>query len=279
MKGKLKQAVEMTREMDDTALLEKMRYTSKDIKLTTGPQDEIEAFHNLAKIKEEADTIDTNLIYALNCGAINSGPTYVFKTSRYALETAVKMDINRKPVKGKISLLSREKAFFDGMHSHCRGYKTLMLWTHHLGMCHINRLATMECTREDTEMVSIFFWLFNEALAKHVGDENYKFNPSMICTDEAGAILQAIRNVFGEEYLNQIVSCQWHFKQCAHRQLPNIRADDQACFMFYVNRIVPQVLLQSTNYMRVALKKSARGTSVLSGTIGGRCDISIWYQH
>ena len=43
-KGKLKQAVEMTREMDDTALLEKMCYASKDIKLTTGPEDEIEAF-------------------------------------------------------------------------------------------------------------------------------------------------------------------------------------------------------------------------------------------
>ena len=63
----------------------------------------------------------------------------------------------------------------------------------------------MECKREDTEMVSIFFRLFNEALAKDVGDENYKFNPSMICTDEVGAILQAIRNVFGKEYLNQSV--------------------------------------------------------------------------
>ena len=121
--------------------------------------------------------------------------------------------------------------------SRCRGYKTLTLWTHHLGMRRMNRLATMECKREDTEMVSIFFQLFNEALAKHVGDENYKFNPSMICTDEAGAFLQAIRNVFGEEYLNRIVSFQWHFKQCAHRQLPNIRTDDQASFMFYVNRI------------------------------------------
>ena len=104
-------------------------------------------------------------------------------------------------------------------------------------MRRMNRLATMECKHEDTEMVSIFFRLVNEVLAKHVGNENYKFNPSMICTDEAGAILQAIRNVFGEEYLNRIVSCQWHFKQCAHRQLPNIRADDQASFMFYVNRI------------------------------------------
>ena len=61
------------------------------------------------------------------------------RRSRYALDTAVKMDINRKPVKGKISLLSREKAFFDGMHSRCRGYKTLTLWTHHPGMCRIEQ--------------------------------------------------------------------------------------------------------------------------------------------
>ena len=237
VKGKLKQAVQMTREMDATSLLEKMHYASKDIKLTTGPEDDIEAFCNLAKIKDKADTIDTNLIYALNCVAINLGPTYVFKTSKYALETVAKMDINQKPVKGKISLLSREKAFFDGMQSHFRGYKTLTLWTHHLGMYCINRLATMEYKCEDTQMVSIFFQLFNEALAKYVGDENYKFNPLMICTDEAGANLQAIHDVFDEEYLKRIVTCQWHFKQCAHRQLNKINPNNQASFMFHVNKI------------------------------------------
>ena len=45
-----------------------------------------------------------------------------------------------------------------------------------------------------------------------------------------------------------------------------------SCFMS--TEFLLQVLLQSTNYMHVALKKSARGTSVLSGTIGGKRDIS-----
>ena len=42
--------------------------------------------------------MDTNLIYAMNCSEINSGETYVFKTSRYSLELATKMDATHKIV-------------------------------------------------------------------------------------------------------------------------------------------------------------------------------------
>ena len=115
--GKISEAVAVTRKMDDTSLLEKMRYMSKDADTCKGQEDDIEAFRNLKTLKEDADKVDTNLIYAMNCGAINSGPTYVFKTSWYTLETAVKMDATCKTVRGKASILSLEKAFFDGMHS------------------------------------------------------------------------------------------------------------------------------------------------------------------
>ena len=144
----------------------------------------------------------------MNCGTINSGPTYVFKTSWYALETAVKMDATCKTVRGKASILSLEKAFFDGMHSRCKGYKTLTLWTHHPGMRHMNHLATMECKKEDTETVEIFFRLFNEALANFLSEEGYKFNPMMLCMDEAGANLQGVWNVFGNAFMSRVVSCQ-----------------------------------------------------------------------
>ena len=53
----------------------------------------------------------------------------------------------------------------------------------------MNRLATMECKKEDTEMVEIFFRLFNEALANFLGEEGYKFNPTMLCMDESGVNL------------------------------------------------------------------------------------------
>ena len=100
------------------------------------------------------------------------------------------MDATCKTVQGLPSILSLEKAFFDGMHSRCKGYKTLTLWTHHPGMRRMQRLAMMECKKESMEMIEIFFQLFNKALANFVGDPNYKFNPSMICMDEAGANLQ-----------------------------------------------------------------------------------------
>ena len=145
--------------------------------------------------------MDTNLIYPMNCSEINSGETYVFKTSRYSLELATKMGATRKTVRGQPSILSLEKAFFDGMHSRCKGYKTLTLWTHHPGMRRMQRLATMECKKESMEMIEIFFRLFNEALANFVGDPNYKFNPSMICMDEAGANLQGLRRVFGDAFM------------------------------------------------------------------------------
>ena len=87
-------------------------------------------------------------------------------------------------------------------------------------------LATMECKKESMEMIEIFFRLFNEALANFVGNPNYKFNPSMICTDEAGANLQGLRRVFGDAFMVRVVSCQWHFKECAKRQLKNINVND-----------------------------------------------------
>ena len=167
-------------------------------------------------LKEDADKVDTNLIYAINCGAINSGPTYVFKTSWYALETAVKMDATCKTVRGKASILSLEKAFFDGMHSQCKGYKT---------------------KKEDTEMVEIFLRLFNEALANFLGEEGFKFNPTMLCMDETGVNLQGVRNVFGDAFMSRVVSCQWHFMECARKQLPYIDVNDKTSFMHYIRMI------------------------------------------
>ena len=89
----------------------------------------------------------------------------------------------------------------------------------------------MEVQRENTEMINLFFNLFNKALVNHVGDPNYKFNPMLIMTDEAGANLQGIKDAMGSEYLGKIVTCQWHFQQCAWRQLSKIQEEDKAAFV------------------------------------------------
>ena len=116
-KGKVAEAVRVSRKMDDTSLLEKMRYMSKEANTCKGIEDEVEAFKNLRTLRMDANKVDNYLIYKMNCGAINTGDTYIFKTSRYALEVEAKMDVNRKTTRGKPSILCKEKAFFDGMHS------------------------------------------------------------------------------------------------------------------------------------------------------------------
>ena len=238
LEGKINEAVKVTRQMDDPTLIEKMRYMAKWKGVDTGkPEDEMEAFRCITNLRKASDEIDKNLIYAVNCRQLTGEPSYVFKTHKHALDLAVQMDPTRKSVRGRRSLLASEKAYFDGMHRRCRGYKTLTMWVHHPGMRRMRRLATMEVEKENTKMVTLFFNLFNKALAEHVGDKNYKFNPILIMTDEAGANLQGIKEAMGEDYPGKIVTCQWHFKQCAWRQLSKIREEDKPAFVEAVHRL------------------------------------------
>ena len=46
-KGKVAEAVRVSRQMDDMSLLEKMRYMSKEANTCKGIEDEIETFKNL----------------------------------------------------------------------------------------------------------------------------------------------------------------------------------------------------------------------------------------
>ena len=234
---KINKAVEMIRQIDDIHLLEKLRYVRKHPLPNNLNEDEFDAFRNIRQLKEKTDKKDPFLIYAINFGGMNDEPSYVFKTHRYGLETAFQMDPTKKTVRGRRSLLSYEKAYFDGMHKRCRGYKTLTLWTHHPGMRRMRRLATMEVQRENTESVALFFKLFNKALQEYTGDDQYKFNPSVIMTDEAGANIQGLQQVFGPAFVERIVTCQFHFKQCAWRQLIHIIPQEKESFKDAVEHI------------------------------------------
>ena len=125
-------------------------------------------------------------------------------------------------------------------------------------------------------MVEIFFRLFNKALANFLGGEGYKFNLMMLCMDEVGANLQGVRNVFGDAFMSQVVSCQWHFMECAQRQLPYIDVNDKTTFMHYIRMICKH--MPSINFIRMDWSTSAGKISDYVGTIGGRRGDTIWCQ-
>ena len=46
------------------------------------------------------------------------------------------------------------------------------------------------------------------------GIPGYKFNPQGIMCDEVGCNFNAIKSVYGKEFLGRTVTCQFHFKNC-----------------------------------------------------------------
>lgn len=114
------------------------------------------------------------------------------------------MDINGGAYAGEI-------CFVDGLHSRTKGYKTISLWTRHELLNKIIMLASMDCEHENTDNLTRFFNFFNEACAEVKGDPNYKFNPSHIVCDAAGANVNGIRAAFGEDMQDRIAFCQKHY--------------------------------------------------------------------
>ena len=82
--------------------------------------------HSLAavyELKQVTDTSDPYLIYKVNDASFNDEQDIVFKTSRRMLTLALSMDQNATTK----SPLQEEIAYFDGMHSRCKNWKTLTL--------------------------------------------------------------------------------------------------------------------------------------------------------
>ena len=98
-------------------------------------------------------------------------------------------------------------------------------------------LAIVECERENTEMISLFLQKFNEALVDYKQDPNYTFNHYGIMCNENAANPLALEKVYGKEFLTRVVTCQWHIKQCALRQVPEVHVMKRETFKEYVSQI------------------------------------------
>ena len=90
-------------------------------------------------------------------------------------------------------------------------------------------LVIMECQNENTQVIKHFFQTFNKCLQDYTGIDDYKFDPYRIMCGEGGANMNAIEEVFGKEFMahQRVVTCQWHFKSCARRQLLGNDKDEQ----------------------------------------------------
>ena len=79
----------------------------------------------------------------------------------------------------------------------------------------------METDAEDSQCITLFWTLFQEALGKATSTSNV-FNPSGWSTDMAGANLVGIKNVFGADALKRVKTCNFILNKIGTKELVNL---------------------------------------------------------
>ena len=113
--------------------------------------------------------------------------------------------------------LKDEYCFFDGKFKRCRNFVTLTASVYHPLLKRQIPLVVMEAEQESSENLALLWSLFNEGLQKVTGDDKTVFNPQGWCTDMAGANMNGLQQVFGEDALSRIKSCEFHFKDSINK--------------------------------------------------------------
>ena len=184
------------------------------------------SFDVVAITKKQADLKDEFHINRIKNGSMNNCSDHVFKSSRVMEELAVQMDVT-----GPESILQQENAYFDVIHTHVHGFKSLGLWFYHPTMRKIIRLASMDIRSENTKDIALFFTMFNEILQNVTGKPDYKFNPRYFMCNEGGTNHKAIKYAYGEEFAKaRVVGCQWHFRSNATKKARSMPEDMQDIF-------------------------------------------------
>ena len=202
-------------------------------------QDLIDSFSHVSRIRKNLLKSDKDryLIYKWECVEMDGKATYVFKTSECSLKIALKM-AGKIKIRNEDSTLKEEPAYFDGMHSRVKFYVTLTLWAFHPAMRMMQILAVMDSTGENAENIEIFFDTFNHALAEYIDEPGYIWNPHLIMVDENGANFEAIERVFGHNFTQEkVVTCQFHFFQCAEKYLVNCSLDERKSFRRWCRKL------------------------------------------
>lgn len=170
------------------------------------------------------------MVFKINDRRCNTDvASYVFKTSTLRISIANDMS------KGDEHFMSKEYCFFDGKVKRCRNFVSLTASTYHPLLKRQIVLAVMEAEHEDSKNIELFWNLFNDALRKsmanqghHGNSPNMVFNPIGWCTDMAGANMNGLVNVYGEEVLQRIKSCEFHFKENLNKMARKLKSDDDA---------------------------------------------------
>ena len=120
----------------------------------------------VAHFKKYTDVRDPYYIYKLKYNSCDKfgGQLYVFKTSKLKIKCTLNID------KEGEHLLKDEFGYFDGKVKRSKGFVSLTASVYHPKLRKRIPFATMECSRESTLTIALFWSTFNDVLKKESGD-------------------------------------------------------------------------------------------------------------
>ena len=210
-----------------------------------------ENFEAVVTFKQYCDKKDSLLIYKVNDRHRNPDrPSFVFKTSK-KMKAALNRDRNGE------HFLKDEYCFFDGKFKRCRNFVTLTASVYHPLLKRQIPLAVMESEQESSENIALF-WCLNEGLQKVTGDDKSVFNPQGWCTDIAGANMDGLRQVLGDEALSRIKSCEFHFKESINKMARKLGQDAGETFKELCLNLLTCNLKETYLEVKKSLEESER---------------------
>ena len=209
-----------------------------------------ENFEAVVTFKLYCDAKDDLFVYKVNDRRGNPDvPSFVFKTSKERMRIALQMN------KDGDHFLSEEFCYFDGKVKRCRNFVTLTASTYHPLLKKQTPLAIMETEGENSQTIELFWSLFNQALRKAAGDENVLFNPKGWCTDMAGANMNGLQKVFGDDVLTRIKSCEFHFKESRNKVDRKLGGDAEEEFKDLCDELLTSSMKETYIDVKVRLDK------------------------
>ena len=156
--------------------------------------------------KEFTDMDDELYLYK-----VDENEQIIFKTSSFKMKLANTMNSENEEE------LPSEFCFFDGKVKRTKGF-TLTASCYNPFLGKQVPLAVMECTKEDEKNITRFWKEFNEAY-KVPNKTNAKFQTIGWVTDMALNKFSGFRMIYGEEVLDKINGCKFHYKQSVNRRV------------------------------------------------------------
>ena len=156
--------------------------------------------------KEFTDMDDELYLYK-----VDENEQIIFKTSSFKMKLANTMNSENEEE------LPSEFCFFDGKVKRTKGF-TLTASCYNPFLGKQVPLAVMECTKEDEKNITRFWKEFNEAY-KVPNKTNAKFQTIGWVTDVALNKFSGFRMIYGEEVLDKIKGCKFHYKQSVNRRV------------------------------------------------------------